>query len=72
MDGKRERFKRVATRRTNEVLKKLAILGNCSNRSAYEYTGDEINKIFNEIERELKITKMRFQIARNNKKGFEL
>lgn len=72
MDGKKERFQRVATRRTNEVLKKLAILGNCANRSAYEYTEDEINKIFGEIERELKITRMRFKIARNNKREFKL
>ncbi|MFC1900444.1 hypothetical protein ACFLYN_02510 [Chloroflexota bacterium] len=72
MDGKKERFHRVATRRTNEVLKKLAILGNCANRSAYEYTEDEVNKIFSEIEREVKTTRMRFRIAQNNKKEFKL
>ena len=68
MDGKRERFIRVATRRTNTVLKKIAILGNCANRSAYEYTEDQVNKIFSEIEKELKITKMKFHIGKNNKK----
>ena len=41
MNGKKERFKRVATRRTNAVLKKLQILGHCANRSAYEYDAEE-------------------------------
>ena len=40
--NKRERFKRLAVTRTNEVLKKIRVLGNCSNRSAYEYTEEEI------------------------------
>ena len=72
MDSKRERFRRVASRRTNEVLKKLAILGNCANRSAYEYTDDEINKIFNEIEKVLRMTKMKFHMSKNSKKEFKL
>lgn len=72
MDGKRERFKRVAARRTNAILRRIEILGNCANRSAYEYTEDEVSKIFNEIDRVLRITKMRFNIARNKKKEFKL
>jgi len=72
VDGKRERFKRVAARRTNAILRRIEILGNCANRSAYEYTEDEVSKIFNEIDRVLRITKMRFNIARNKKKEFKL
>ena len=51
MENKKERFKRLAAYRTNEILKRLRILGNCSNRSAYEYTEEDINKIFSEIEK---------------------
>ena len=43
---KQERFKRLATTRTNIVIKRIKVLGNCANRSAYDYTEDEINKIF--------------------------
>lgn len=46
----RERFKRLATLRTNAILKRLKVLGNCSNRSAYEYIKEDIDKIFSEIE----------------------
>ena len=72
MNDKQERFTRVATRRTNAVLKSLQVLGNCSNRSAYAYTKQDINKIFGEIERVTKETKMRFILASNKNKEFKL
>jgi len=56
----RDRFKRLATARTNIVLKRLKVLGNCSNRSIYEYTEDDIDKIFSEIERKVKEMKGKF------------
>ena len=43
---KRERFKRLAVYRTNEILRRLKVLGNCANRSAYDYSEEDINKIF--------------------------
>ncbi len=69
-DKKRERFKRLATQRTNIVLKRLKVLGNCSNRSAYNYTEEEINKIFSEIEHKVKETKAKFHFPKN--KEFKL
>jgi len=61
MDNKRhENFKRLATSRTNEVMRRVKILGNCANRSHYDYTEEEINKIFSEIERKIRETKAKF------------
>lgn len=51
---KRERFIRLATYRTNEIIKRIKVLGNCANRSAYEYAQDDVEKIFAEIRRKLK------------------
>ena len=68
MDGKRDRFIRIATRRTNMILNKIKVLGNCTNRSAYEYSEADINKIFNEIEKELKLTKSKFRIENGSRK----
>lgn len=65
--NKRERFKKLAVYRTNEVLKRLKVLGNCGNRSAYEYSEDEINKIFTEIDRTVKVTKAKFHFPKRNK-----
>lgn len=69
-DQNRERFKRLATQRTNIVLKRLKVLGNCANRSAYSYTEEDINKIFSEIERRVRETKAKFHFPKN--KEFKL
>jgi hypothetical protein len=63
--NKRDNFKRLAEYRTNEVLKKLKILGNCSNRSAYSYTEEDVNKIFSEVERKVRETKSKFHFPKN-------
>ena len=65
-----ERFKRLATKRTNIVLDRIRVLGNCANRGAYEYSEAEINKIFSEIDRLLKETKAKFHFVK--KKEFKL
>ena len=64
---KKERFRRLAEYRTNEVLKRLKVLGNCANRSAYNYTEEEINKIFSEIERKVREIKSKFHFPKENK-----
>jgi len=69
-DTKRERFRRLATQRTNAILKRLKILGNCANRSAYEYAEDEVNKIFSEIEKRVREVRAQFHFPRN--KEFKL
>jgi hypothetical protein len=56
----RDRFKRLATQRTNSVLRRLKVLGNCANRSVYEYTEEDIAKIFSEIERSVREIKSKF------------
>jgi hypothetical protein len=55
-----ERFKRLASARTNTILKRLNTLGNCSNRQVYSYTKKDIEKIFSVIEAKIKQTKARF------------
>lgn len=65
-----ERFKRLATSRTNIVLDRLRVLGNCSNRQVYEYTKEDIEKIFSAIERALKETKSKFHFPKS--KNFKL
>ena len=70
-EEKRERFKRLATQRTNTILLRLKILGNCANRSAYDYTEEEINKIFLEVERRVRETKAKFHFPKH-KKEFKL
>lgn len=64
---KRERFKKLAVYRTNEVLKRLKILGNCSNRSAYDYSSEEIKKMFSAIENKVRDVKSKFHYPEEDK-----
>jgi len=64
---KRERFKRLATYRTNEVLRRLKTLGNCGNRSAYEYNKEEVEKIFQVISQKLRETRSKFHFPKEKK-----
>ena len=59
-EGKRGKFIRLAADRTNNVLQKIRVLGNCSNTAVYEYTAADTEKIFAAIEQQLKKTRERF------------
>lgn len=54
METKRQRFVRIAENRTNKILNMLRLLGNCSNKSNYDYTEEDVKKIFSAIEKEMK------------------
>lgn len=44
-----ERFRRLATRRTNSILDGLRKLGNLSNRTNYKYSEEDVERIFTAI-----------------------
>jgi len=69
-EDKKERFRRLAAYRTNEVLKRLKVLGNCANRSTYEYTPEEVNKIFSTIEKKVREIRAKFHFPKE--KEFKL
>jgi len=60
-ETKRDRFIRIAERRTQQLLLRLRILGNCSNRGVYEYTDEDVEKIFSAILRQVDVTRARFE-----------
>ena len=59
-ETKRERFIRIAEARTNKILEMMRLLGNCASTNNYEYTDEDIRKIFGVLEKELKNTKNKF------------
>lgn len=61
------RFKRIATLRTNAVLDKIRILGNLSNRKAYSYSEEDINKIFSAINKQIKEVRAKFNSRKEGK-----
>jgi len=62
-----ERFRRIATVRTNAVLDRLRILGNLSNRQMYGYSEEDIKRIFSAINRQIREVRAKFN-SKNQKK----
>lgn len=61
--SKSENFKRIASKRVQMVLDKLDNLGRCSNKNNYEYSSDEVKKMFKEINNKLKETEKLYSQA---------
>lgn len=59
-ETKREKFIRVAESRTNKILSMIRLLGNCSSKATYDYTEQDIKKIFSAIEIEIRNAKEKF------------
>lgn len=69
---KEERFKRVASRRVQEILNKMRLLKNCANKGNYSYADDQVNKIISTIDSEWKNVKAEFNNSRPKKEEFSL
>ena len=68
---KKERFKRVASRRVDSIIKDIRSLSKCSNLNNYEYSNEEINKMLKAIKDEIKIMETLYKKnLTNNEKGF--
>jgi hypothetical protein len=55
-----DRFRRLATRRAIEVVRRIRVLRHCSNRAIYDYTPEQVKKMFDLIEEEVKQAKESF------------
>ncbi len=60
MSVKQDRFKRIAEKRVNKLIEDFRLLGNCSNKSNYEYSEQEVRKIILVIDKEFKRLKDKF------------
>lgn len=54
---KANNFKRITENRVNKILQLFDQLKNLTNKSFYEYSNDDIEKIFETLEREMSDTK---------------
>jgi len=69
---KEERFKKIASRRVQEILDKMRLLRNCANRGNYYYTDEQVRKIFSAIDDEWKKVKSEFNKGKSKGKEFNL
>ncbi len=60
MRNKRQKFVELAEARVNKALKDIQLIGNLSNRSAYEFSEGDIRKIFAALQKGMETAKGRF------------
>ena len=67
-ETKSEKFKKLSTERIAKIEKAIENLGNLSNKSIYDYTDEEVEKMFSYLEEKLSKTKGEFK--GNKSSGF--
>ena len=72
LETRHQKFVRLAEQRVNVILDKLRLLGQLSDRRNYEYTDEQISKIFKALDSELKATKSKFANGSNARRRFTL
>ena len=65
IESTEDRFKRIASKRTNRLLNELRLLGNCANKGVYSYDEKQVIQIFSAVDQETKRVKALFS---NHKK----
>jgi hypothetical protein len=58
--AKRDKFVELAVKRVTRAIKDMRLVGNLSNRSAYEYSEDDVKKIVRALQKEVDTVKARF------------
>ncbi|MGJ4900728.1 hypothetical protein ACQR10_20850 [Bradyrhizobium sp. HKCCYLRH2060] len=56
-----QRFRRLAEKRVVRAIKDIRLISNLSNRNNYDYSQEEIDKIFRVLDRELKLARNKFE-----------
>ena len=70
---RRLRFEKVAAKRTQKILDYLDSLSNCSNRVNYDYSEDDVKKMFKAIKEKVNASEAAFgnELAKKNKNQFK-
>lgn len=72
METKNEKFVRIAEARTNKIINMIRLLGNCANKTTYDYSKDDVRKIFAAIDNELKTVRAKFDSSSEDLIKFKL
>jgi hypothetical protein len=65
----RTKFVELANKRVSRALKAIQLIGNLSNRSNYEFTEEDVSKIFKALEDEMQDCRKRFDRAAKKQGG---
>jgi hypothetical protein len=65
---KSDSFKRVASKRVDNIIKGIRSLSNCSNTNNYRYNEEDVNKMIRALRDEIKVMETLFRNNLNKKK----
>lgn len=68
MENKKQNFKRIAENKNNKIINIIHLLGNLSNTSFYEYSDEQIEAVFDAMQKELDETRKTFEKEKGKKK----
>lgn len=68
-----KKFKKLAENRVNNAIKYIRLVGNLSNKSNYQYTDEQVKRIFQELNTEVDSALEKFKAEKvSGKPLFEL
>ena len=68
--SKREKFIRLAENRVNSTIKEINLIGNLANKSNYDYTKEDVDKILKTLRKSLSDLETKF--TSKNRSEFKL
>lgn len=71
-ESKADRFVRLAEARVNKLIKMIRLLGNCSMKSNYEFTKEQVSQIFATLYEELHLARAKYLLSAKGKHRFTL
>lgn len=69
-ETKREKFIRLAESRVNSTIKEINLIGNLANKSNYEYTKEDVDKIIKTLRKSVSDLESKF--SSRNRSEFRL
>lgn len=69
-ETKREKFIRLAENRVNSTIKEINLIGNLANKSNYDYTKDDVDKIIKTLKKSVSDLESKF--SSKNRSEFRL
>lgn len=72
IETKHEKFVRLVEARTNKAAEMIRLIGNCSNKGSYDYSEEDVKKVFSYLEKELKNARAKFNGTDGEEERFTL
>ena len=65
-EARSDKFKRLAEKRMKVALRQIQLIGNLSNRNNYDYSADQVKKMFSALNEEIKTAESAFKPNRGD------